>query len=180
MTRDDYESEVTASPEDAAAVLSDVADGLLAGSIRLGEGDDAVAVDVPAELSLEVEFEREGDELSLELELEWDDEASDAVSAVETSDQESETAEEESDADVSSEAPEVADCAVPVGAADGSQSLARFEVFEDKAGEFRWRLRHRNGNVIASSGEGYTRKHNAWKGLRSVMQNAPEADVVEE
>jgi hypothetical protein len=48
VTRDDYESEVTASPEDAAAVLGDVADGLLAGSIRLGEGDDAIAVDVPA------------------------------------------------------------------------------------------------------------------------------------
>ncbi len=181
VTRDDYESETTASPEHAAAVLSDVADGLLAGSIRLGEGDDAVAVDVPPELSLEVEFEREDDELSLELELEWAD-AGDILTPVETVDEASgvETTDEDIEVDTPEEAPDVADRAVPVGATDGSQSLARFEVFEDKAGEFRWRLRHRNGNVIASSGEGYTRKHNAWKGLRSVMQNAPEADVVEE
>jgi uncharacterized protein YegP (UPF0339 family) len=135
-----------------------------------------------------VEFEREDNELSLELELEWDD-AGDAVSTVETgdeaseaetTDEESETTGDESDADIPAEVPDVADRAVPVGAADGSQSLARFEVFKDAAGEFRWRLRHRNGNVIASSGEGYTRKHNAWKGLRSVMRNAPGADVVEE
>jgi uncharacterized protein YegP (UPF0339 family) len=72
------------------------------------------------------------------------------------------------------------DVAVPVAAADASQSLARFEVFRDRASEWRWRLRHRNGNVIATSGEGYTRKHNAWKGLQSVMQNAPEAEVQED
>lgn len=51
-------------------------------------------------------------------------------------------------------------------------SQARFELFEDAAGEFRWRLRHRNGNVIASSGEGYTRRHNAQKGMQSVRRNA--------
>ncbi|WP_205427218.1 YegP family protein [Halorussus sp. MSC15.2] len=39
---------------------------------------------------------------------------------------------------------------------------------------------HRNGNVIATSGEGYTRKHNALKGLRSVMTNAADAETVEE
>ncbi|WP_353633836.1 HVO_2922 family protein [Halobacterium sp. NMX12-1] len=51
-------------------------------------------------------------------------------------------------------------------------SQAQFELFEDKAGEFRWRLRHRNGNVIADSGEGYTAKHNAQKGMQSVRRNA--------
>nr|WP_279587164.1 YegP family protein [Halobacterium sp. R2-5] len=66
---------------------------------------------------------------------------------------------------------------VSVGAADGSGTLARFE---DVAGEWRWRLRHRNGNVIATGGEGYTRKYNARKGLRSVVANAPGADVVDE
>jgi len=52
------------------------------------------------------------------------------------------------------------------------QSQARFELYEDKGGEFRWRLRHRNGNVVATSGEGYTRRHNAQKGLESVRRNA--------
>jgi uncharacterized protein YegP (UPF0339 family) len=51
-------------------------------------------------------------------------------------------------------------------------SQARFELYEDTGGEWRWRLRHRNGNLIASSGEGYTRKHNAQKGMASVRRNA--------
>ena len=63
---------------------------------------------------------------------------------------------------------------------EGSRSLARFEIFLDRGSEWRWRLRHRNGNIIATSGEGYTQKHNAWKGLRCVMANAPEAAVTDE
>jgi uncharacterized protein YegP (UPF0339 family) len=51
-------------------------------------------------------------------------------------------------------------------------SMARFELYTDNAGEYRWRLRHRNGNVIADSGEGYTARHNAQKGLQSVRRNA--------
>ncbi|MXR21554.1 HVO_2922 family protein [Halobacterium bonnevillei] len=51
-------------------------------------------------------------------------------------------------------------------------SQAQFELFEDKAGQYRWRLRHRNGNIVADSGEGYTRKHNAQKGMQSVRRNA--------
>ena len=51
-------------------------------------------------------------------------------------------------------------------------SQARFELYEDKAGQWRWRLRHRNGNVIADGGEGYTRKYNAQKGMQSVRRNA--------
>lgn len=60
-----------------------------------------------------------------------------------------------------------------------SMSRATFELFEDAQGEYRWRLRHDNGNVIADSGEGYASKQKAWQGIRSVKQNAPEADVVE-
>ena len=43
--------------------------------------------------------------------------------------------------------------------------------------EHRWRLVHRNGNIIATSGEGYTTKANALKGARSVMEPAPGAEV---
>jgi uncharacterized protein YegP (UPF0339 family) len=59
------------------------------------------------------------------------------------------------------------------------ESRARFEVYEDRGGEHRWRLRHRNGNVIATSGEGYTRRHNARKGLASVRRNGLGAELVE-
>ncbi|MFB6269377.1 MAG: YegP family protein [Halobacterium sp.] len=51
-------------------------------------------------------------------------------------------------------------------------SQAQFELYEDKAGQYRWRLRHRNGNVIADGSQGYTRKHNAQKGMQSVRRNA--------
>ncbi|SDZ97963.1 Uncharacterized conserved protein YegP, UPF0339 family [Haloplanus vescus] len=59
------------------------------------------------------------------------------------------------------------------------ESQGRFELYEDKGGEYRWRLRHRNGNAIASSGEGYTRRHNAHKGMQSVRRNALGATVVD-
>ena len=54
---------------------------------------------------------------------------------------------------------------------------ATFELYEDKAGEYRWRLRHQNGNIIADSGEGYTSKANATNGIESVKENAPTAPV---
>jgi uncharacterized protein YegP (UPF0339 family) len=54
---------------------------------------------------------------------------------------------------------------------------ATFELYTDKAGEYRWRLRHQNGNIIADSGEGYTTKDNAINGLESVKENAPDAPV---
>ena len=57
------------------------------------------------------------------------------------------------------------------------QSQARFELYEDKGGQHRYRLRHRNGNIIATSGEGYTQRHNAQKGLESVRRNALGASV---
>jgi uncharacterized protein YegP (UPF0339 family) len=63
--------------------------------------------------------------------------------------------------------------------AEFERSLAQFELFEDKAGEYRWRLRHRNTNVIADSGEGYASKQKAQQGLASVRRNAYGAAVVQ-
>lgn len=56
---------------------------------------------------------------------------------------------------------------------------AKFEVYRDSSGEYRWRLKHNNGNVIAGSGEGYKSKDNCLKGIDSVKANAPTATVVE-
>jgi uncharacterized protein YegP (UPF0339 family) len=58
-------------------------------------------------------------------------------------------------------------------------SQAQFELYQDNAEEFRWRLRHRNGNVVADSGQGYTQKHNAQKGMQSVRRNALGATTLE-
>ena len=54
----------------------------------------------------------------------------------------------------------------------------KFEVYEDKAGEFRFRLKARNGQVVAVS-EGYKAKASCMNGIESVKENAPEAEVVE-
>jgi uncharacterized protein YegP (UPF0339 family) len=56
-------------------------------------------------------------------------------------------------------------------------SKATFEVYEDEAGQYRWRLEHDNGTIIADSGEGYASKQKAKEGIESVKTNAPEADV---
>lgn len=55
----------------------------------------------------------------------------------------------------------------------------KFEVYTDKAGEFRFRLKARNGEPIAAS-EGYKAKASCMNGIESVRKNAPEADVVKE
>ena len=55
----------------------------------------------------------------------------------------------------------------------------KFEVYEDKAGEFRFRLKATNGQIIAAS-EGYKAKASCLNGVESVKKNAPEAEVVHE
>jgi len=54
---------------------------------------------------------------------------------------------------------------------------ATFKLYLDRAGEFRWRLVHQNGQIIADSGEGYTTKANAINGINSVKENAPTAPI---
>lgn len=55
----------------------------------------------------------------------------------------------------------------------------KFELFKDKAGEFRFRLKAANGEIIAAS-EGYNTKASAEKGIESVKNNAPGADIVDQ
>ena len=55
----------------------------------------------------------------------------------------------------------------------------KFEVYKDKAGEFRFRLKARNGEIIAVS-EGYKKKDSCLNGIESVRKNAPDAQVVKE
>ncbi|MDX2482862.1 YegP family protein [Antarcticimicrobium sediminis] len=48
----------------------------------------------------------------------------------------------------------------------------KFELFKDKAGEFRFRLKAGNGEIILAS-EGYKRRASAENGIASVRKNAP-------
>ena len=52
----------------------------------------------------------------------------------------------------------------------------KFEVYVDKAGEFRFRLKARNGEIIAIS-EGYKAKASCPNGIDSVRRNAPDAEI---
>lgn len=54
----------------------------------------------------------------------------------------------------------------------------KFELYSDKRGAFRFRLRSRNGKIIAVSDE-YSTKAAALSGIESVRKNAPEAMIIE-
>ena len=56
------------------------------------------------------------------------------------------------------------------------QKHPKFEVYEDKAGQFRFRLKATNGQIIAV-GEGYQTLKSCLAGVESVRKNAPEAAV---
>lgn len=54
----------------------------------------------------------------------------------------------------------------------------KFEVYQDKAGKFRFRLKAGNGEVVAT-GEAYETKSAAKKGCEAVQRAADGAAVVE-
>ena len=54
----------------------------------------------------------------------------------------------------------------------------KFEIYADKAGEFRFRLKARNGEIIGT-GEGYKAKAGCKNGVESVIKTAPDAKVEE-
>ena len=64
---------------------------------------------------------------------------------------------------------------------EGFETLThpKYEVYLDKAGEYRFRLKARNGEPIGKS-EGYKSKASCLNGIESVGKNAPEAEVIEE
>ena len=55
----------------------------------------------------------------------------------------------------------------------------KFEMYRDKAGFYRFRLKARNGEIIAVS-ESYNAKTGCINGIESVQKNATEAEIVEE
>ncbi|MBQ3671541.1 MAG: YegP family protein [Treponema sp.] len=55
----------------------------------------------------------------------------------------------------------------------------KFELYQDKAGDFRFRLKAANGEIIAAS-QGYSSKSGCQNGIDSVKRNAPDAEIVDE
>ena len=55
----------------------------------------------------------------------------------------------------------------PIFAADAAM---KFEIYKDKAEEFRWRLKASNGEILATPGQGYKKIADAKKGVENVMK----------
>jgi uncharacterized protein YegP (UPF0339 family) len=56
-------------------------------------------------------------------------------------------------------------------------AVSKFQIYEDRKGEYRWRLRARNGEIIADSNEGYSRKASCKHGIDLVREQAASAAV---
>lgn len=54
----------------------------------------------------------------------------------------------------------------------------QFEIFKDVSGQYRFRLKGRNGEIVAT-GESYPTKADAKKGVQAVQRAANEAKVVD-
>jgi uncharacterized protein YegP (UPF0339 family) len=59
---------------------------------------------------------------------------------------------------------------------EGTAMAGTFELYKDKAGKFRFRLKASNGQVIVS-GEAYESKASAMNGIASVQKSAADARV---
>ena len=59
------------------------------------------------------------------------------------------------------------------------QKHPKFEVYTDKSGEFRFRLKAKNGQIIATS-EGYKKKASCLNGIESIKKNAPGSPIEKE
>lgn len=150
------EHETVRSRAEIANALRQLAKGFDEGSLTLAANDRTVGATPPERLTFDVEFEREDDgTIQLELELEWPEEKGEVSTG------------EDAESGLRLDAPEVR----------GAQ--ARFEMYVDRAGEWRWRLVHDNGNILADGGEGYASKRNARRGVESVKRNAGGAPIDE-
>ncbi len=58
--------------------------------------------------------------------------------------------------------------------------MARFELYKDNAGEYRWRFVSTNGRIIATSSEGYKAKADCQNGIDLIKREAAPAQVEEQ
>jgi uncharacterized protein YegP (UPF0339 family) len=70
------------------------------------------------------------------------------------------------------------DAAVTPRRGTRSKGELKYEVFESK-GQYYWRAKSKNGNIIADGNEGYKAKASCENGMESFQRQAPDAPVVE-
>lgn len=167
----------------------------------------AIPERVVAEFEAESDLDDEAPVGELELELEWDDPDGSSVQIADRDPDDADAGRAQADADAAEADPAAAvlplegltdrrgtdgdaetdetavtaddtggETAEGTGSTTGGRT-SRFEVYEDKGGQWRWRLVHWNGNIVADSGEGYASRSNAERAARSVMRSAPTATI---
>ncbi len=57
--------------------------------------------------------------------------------------------------------------------------MAKFELYKDNTGEYRWRFISSNGRIIADSGQGYKNKSDCQNGIDLIKGEASAARVEE-
>jgi uncharacterized protein len=55
-----------------------------------------------------------------------------------------------------------------------------FLVYKDKAGEFRWKLRGRNWEPLADSGEGYKNKSDCMSAIKIIQRDAADSSIIDQ
>ncbi len=55
----------------------------------------------------------------------------------------------------------------------------KFEIYEDNANAYRWRLKAANGQIVAAANKGYKTKADCEKVVDQIKKGAPKAEVVE-
>lgn len=176
----------------ATALFSDLAEALETDEPITLE-DETVSLEVPPSLSLEFAVGEKDGTARLEAALEWPDADGESVRSVSAVDDEDDSPDqtgsedpaptESGDTDEAVGVEDPAASAMPLDSATGGapssagKRTSRFEVYRDRAGEWRWRLVHWNGNIIADSGEGYASRYNAVRAVRGVMRAVPDARI---
>ena len=57
---------------------------------------------------------------------------------------------------------------------------AKFEVYKDKSGGYRWRLRATNTQILAVAAQGYSDRRSCVSAIESVKRDVADAPVVDE
>lgn len=60
----------------------------------------------------------------------------------------------------------------PPGKGKEVSKMAKFEIYADRGGKYRWRLTASNGEKIATSGESFASRYNAARAARGVKKHA--------
>ncbi|AGB36262.1 amphi-Trp domain-containing protein [Natronococcus occultus] len=186
-----FELEYASDRTELAALLRGLADAFEAGTtVDLHTAETQLAVEVPQRVFADLEAEHEDGTTALELKLEWDDADGTSVRVTDAST----AADERPLTEERDEPTSAATATIPPDAVAGSDAgpaadgttdadsredgrRSRFEIYRDRADEWRWRLVHWNGNIIADSGEGYASRSNAERAVRGVVRNASDARI---